>query len=62
MIVLTREVLFGMNILSLVGFAAMGMSLTLRRMANAGAGVCIGLMGLGTVLVFAGLYAGGNLQ
>ena len=59
---LTKDVLFGMNILSLVGFAAMGMSLTLRRMANLGAGFCIGLMGLGTALVFAGLYAGGNPQ
>jgi len=60
--VLTRDVLFGMNILSLAGFAAMGISLTLRRMANAGAGLCIGLMTLGTALVFAGLYAGGNPQ
>ena len=57
---LTKDILFGMNILSLVGFAAMGMSLTLRRMANAGAGVCVGLMSLGTALVFAGLYAGGG--
>ena len=59
---LTREVLFGMNILSLTGFAAMGISLTLRRMANAGAGLCIGLMGLGTALVLTGLYIGGNPQ
>jgi hypothetical protein len=55
--VLTRDVLFGMNILSLAGFAAMGISLTLRRMANAGAPLCIGLMCLGTALVFVGLYA-----
>ena len=59
---LTKDVLFGMNILSLAGFVAMGMSLTLRRMANAGAGLCFGLMGLGTALVFAGLYTGGNPQ
>ena len=59
---LTRDVLFGMNILSLAGFAAMGISLTLRRMANAGAGLCIGLMSLGTALVLAGLYAGGTPQ
>ena len=59
---LTKDVLFGMNILSLAGFAAMGMSLTLRRMANAGAGLCFGLMGLGTALVFAGLYTGGAPQ
>lgn len=57
---LTRNVLFGMNLLSLAGFAAMGMSLMLRRTANAGTGLCIGLMSLGTALVFAGLYAAGN--
>ena len=60
--VLTKDVLFGMNILSLVGFATMGISLTLRRMANVGAGLCFGLMSLGTVLVFAGFYAGANPQ
>ena len=60
--VLTKNVLFGMNIVSLAGFAAMGISLTLRRMANAGAGLCFGLMSLGTALVFAGFYVGGNPQ
>ena len=59
---LTKDVLFGMNIVSLAGFAAMGVSLTLRRMANAGPGLCFGLMSLGTVLVFVGFYAGGNPQ
>ncbi len=59
---LTRKILFGMNLLTLAGLVAMGMSLTLRRMANAGAGLCFGLMGLGTALVFAGLYTGGNPQ
>jgi succinate dehydrogenase/fumarate reductase cytochrome b subunit len=59
--VLTRDGLFGMNILTLAGFAAMGIGLTLRRMANAGAPLCFGLMCVGTVLVFAGLYAAGGL-
>ncbi len=54
----TRDILFGMNILSLAGFAVMGLSLTLNRMAKAGAPLCIGLMCAGTALVFLGLYAG----
>jgi hypothetical protein len=32
----TRDILFGMNILTLAGFVAMGLGLTLRRMAGAG--------------------------
>lgn len=56
---LTKDVLFGMNILSLTGFIVMGLSLSLRRMAKAGAPLCIGLMCIGTALVFIGLYAGG---
>jgi hypothetical protein len=55
----TRDILFGMNILSLAGFAMMGLSITLRRMAQAGAPVRIGLMCAGAALVFFGLYAGG---
>jgi hypothetical protein len=56
----TKDILFGMNILTLAGFVAMGLSLTLRRMAAAGGPLCIGLMCAGTVLVFLGLYAGGS--
>jgi hypothetical protein len=48
--------------LSLAGFAVMGLSLTLRRMAQASALLCIGLMCVGTALVFLGLYAGGWLN
>jgi hypothetical protein len=55
---LDKDFLFGMNILTLAGFVLMGLSLTLRRMAQAGVPVSIGLMGLGTALVFFGLYAG----
>jgi hypothetical protein len=58
----TKDILFGMNILSLAGFAVMGLSLTLRRMAQASALLCIGLMCVGTALVFLGLYAGGWLN
>jgi hypothetical protein len=56
----TKDILFGMNILSLAGFLVMGLSLTLRRMGNAGAPLSIGLMCAGTALVFFGLYAGGG--
>ena len=56
---LTRDILFGMNILSLAGFVVMGLSLSLRRMAKASAPLCIGLMCVGTALVFIGLYASG---
>ena len=57
--VLTKDILFGMNILTLAGFAVMGLTLTLNRMGQAGKALSIGLMAAGTVLVFLGLYAGG---
>ncbi len=56
---LTKDILYGMNILSLTGFVLMGLTLSLRRMANASAPLCIGLMCVGTALVFVGLYASG---
>jgi len=59
--VLTKDILFGMNILTLAGFAVMGLTLTLNRMRQAGKGLSIGLMTVGTALVFAGLYVGGGL-
>jgi len=42
--VLTKDILFGMNILSLAGFLLMGISLTLRRTGNAGVPLSIGMM------------------
>jgi hypothetical protein len=57
--VLTKEILFGMHILTLAGFVVMGLTLTLNRMGQAGKGLSIGLMTAGTALVFLGLYAGG---
>jgi hypothetical protein len=50
-----------MNILTLAGFAVMGITLTLNRMGHAGKALSIGLMIVGTALVFAGLYVGGGL-
>ena len=54
----TKDILFGMNILSLAGFAAMGLSLTLHCTAKAGVPWSIDLMGIGTAVVFIGLYEG----
>jgi hypothetical protein len=34
--VLTKDILFGMNILTLVGFVVMGLTLTLNRMGQTG--------------------------
>ena len=56
---LTKDILFGMNILTLAGFVVMGLTLTLNRTGQAGKLLSIGLMIAGTALVFVGLYAGG---
>jgi hypothetical protein len=53
---LTKEVLSGFNILSLAGFVIMGLGLTLSRTGKTSVPVSIGLMGVGTALVFFGLY------
>ena len=55
---LTKDILFGMNILTLAGFIIMGLSLTLQRIAAASRPLSIGLMCAGTALVLLGLYAG----
>jgi hypothetical protein len=55
--VLTKDILFGMNVLTLVGFLVMGLSLTLHRTGNAGVPLSIGLMCAGTALVFFGFFA-----
>ena len=56
---LTKEILFGMNLLSLAGFLVMGLSLTLHRTGNAGIPLSIGLMCAGTALVFYRLFSAG---
>ena len=58
---LTKDILFGMNILTLAGFVVMGITLTLNRIGQTGKALSIGLMTAGTALVFAGLYVGGGL-
>ena len=59
---LTQDILFGMNIVTLAGFIVMGLSITLHRMAAAGRPLSISLMCAGTALVFVGLYAGSLLS
>jgi hypothetical protein len=56
---LTKDIIFGMNLLTLAGFVVMGLSLTLHRTRQAGAPLSIGLMGAGTALVVLGIYLGG---
>jgi hypothetical protein len=58
--VLTKDILFGMNVLTLAGFLVMGLSLTLHRTGNAGIPLSIGLMCAGTALVFYGLFSAGT--
>lgn len=53
---LTREFLFGMNIVSLAGFALMAIVLTLTRQRRLRFPVAATLMGVGTALLFLGLY------
>ena len=56
----TKDILFGMNALTLVGFLVMGLSLTLHRTGNAGVPLSIGLMCAGTALVIYGLFSAGS--
>jgi hypothetical protein len=52
----TKAILYGMNLLTLAGFLLMGIGLTLNRQGKVKAPVAFALMGVGTVLVFLGLY------
>lgn len=53
---LTKNFLFGFNLVSLIGFALMGAGLTLSRQQRVGAPIAFGMMGAGTALLFVGLY------
>ena len=57
---LTKDILFGLNLLTLAGFVVMGLSLTLQRSGQIGVPLSVGLMCAGTALVFYGLYARGE--
>jgi hypothetical protein len=53
---LTKDILFGFNILTFAGFLLMGIALHLVRTAKASTLVGIALMLAGTVLTIVGLY------
>ena len=53
---LTRPILSGMNLLTLAGFVLMGIGLTFGRQHKLRAPAAVALMGIGTALVFVGLY------
>jgi hypothetical protein len=54
---LTKDILFGMNLLTLAGFVVMGLTITLHRTGNVGVFLSIALMCVGTALVIFGLFA-----
>jgi hypothetical protein len=56
---LSKDIIYGMNLLTLVGLFLTGFGLTLRRMGRVGLALCLGVMGIGTALVLVGLYASG---
>jgi hypothetical protein len=53
---LTKNLSFGLNLISLAGFLLMGIGLTMSRQKRIGTGAAFGLMGAGTALLFFGLY------
>ena len=53
---LTKNILFGLNIVSLVGFVLMGIALTLTRQQKIGMPIAFALMSAGTALLFLGFY------
>jgi hypothetical protein len=53
---LTKDLMFGMNALSLAGFAVMFVALNLTRRPDLSRIWSIGLMSAGTVLLFVGLH------
>ena len=57
MAILTQDLLFGMNAITLAGFVMMGFGLNQGRRGRTRAPLAFALMGIGTALVFLGLYA-----
>jgi hypothetical protein len=52
----TKEILYGMNLLTVAGFLIMGAGLALNRQGKVRTPIAFALMGAGTVLVFLGIY------
>ncbi|HZU88390.1 MAG TPA: hypothetical protein VE993_03955 [Stellaceae bacterium] len=59
---LTKNLVFGFNIVTLAGFAVMAIGFNLGRTVRGRAPVGFALMGVGTALVFCGLYLGGGFR
>jgi hypothetical protein len=55
---LSQNILHGFNLLTIIGFVAMGIGLNQSRQGRARMPVAFALMGTGTVLVFFGMYFG----
>jgi uncharacterized membrane protein len=53
---LEPNILHGLNLLTIIGFVFMGIGLNQSRQGRRRAPVAFALMGIGTALVFAGLY------
>ena len=53
---LIRDIFHGLNLLVVLGFVAMGLGLNQSRQGRARVPLAFALMGIGTILVFAGLY------
>lgn len=53
---LTKPLIFGFNIVTLAGFAVMAVGYNVGRAMRGRAPVGFALMGIGTALVFLGLY------
>jgi hypothetical protein len=54
--IFTRDIFHGLNLLVVLGFVAMGVGLNQSRQGRARVPIAFALMGIGTILVFAGLY------
>ena len=54
-----KDLLFGMNIVTLAGFAVMAIAVNLARTKNVRPPLGIAMMAAGTALVFLGLYMNG---
>jgi hypothetical protein len=55
---LSQNILHGLNLLTIVGFVAMGVGLNQSRQGRARAPVAFAMMTIGTLLVVAGMYFG----
>jgi hypothetical protein len=57
-ILLAQNFVQGLNLMTLIGFVTMGIGLNQSRRGRSRVPVAFAMMGLGTVLVIAGMYFG----